>query len=90
MSTTPKVLTVQEIKEIAELFLSEEAFPDFALEEIIEDIKTGYAFKIEKYVTLGPGFAGPLYVIIGAYPDTAITIERHNDGTLRAYYLNND
>jgi hypothetical protein len=87
MQGVPKALTEQEIKEIAATLydLEKECYETVA--EVEEDVKDHWAYKIEKYITDGPGYSGDLYVIVWGIPNAVTTLERAENGSLRAYCL---
>lgn len=74
-------LTEAEIKEIAQaLFECERSYYE-SVEEAEEEIRGYHIFKVDHYVTDGPGYAGVLYVIVWGIP-TACVLIRTPEGRL--------
>ena len=90
MSNIPIALTDNEFREIAEAVFLDNGGDEGvynSIDEAEEDVRDHWAFKIERYITDGPGYSGTLYVIIWGFSDVVTTLERDGDGPLRAYYL---
>lgn len=87
MQVLPKLLTEQEIKEIAVALHAMEPNTGETAADIEDDIREHWGYKIENYITDGPGYSGTLYVIVWGVPNAVTTLERQEDGSLRAYCL---
>ncbi len=80
MEGTPQPLTEEEIRELAQVEELGESWQ--TAEQLEEEIRSHWAFKIENYVTDGPGYAGTLYVVVWGIPVVTL-LTRDGDGRLR-------
>lgn len=87
MKKAPKMLTDREFAEIARFLFDDNGEGFEGSEEMEEEIRSCWAYKIEDYVTDGPGYAGELYVIVWGFPNAVTTLERTEDGSFHAYDL---
>jgi len=81
MNKAPIALTDAEIKEIALTWYEDEDYVFDSVAEAEDQIRDWWAFKIEDYITDGPGYSGNLYVVVTGVESTML-LKRNGDGKL--------
>jgi hypothetical protein len=80
---TPQALSEVEVREVAELIVSDDiGFGCENIEEALEYVRSYPIAKFPKYTTDGPGYSGEIFVIVGGIL-RANVIYRDRDGKLR-------
>lgn len=80
---TPVAVTAAELKEMSEVVrLQEECGLDTAA-ELFEELEGRYIAKFNKYITDGPGYVGPMYLIVWGIPAVTMVVRDMQTGQLR-------
>jgi hypothetical protein len=78
MNQVPQAITEAEIKELAACTDIQDAYGEagIELEQLLQDT---YIAKFDRYITDGPGYSGPVFVILSGDLNTLLVI-KNGDG----------
>lgn len=78
MNNAPQAITEAEIKELAASADIQDAYAEVGI-ELEQLLKETYIAKFDRYVTDGPGYTGPVFIILGGDLKTLLVI-KNGDG----------